>query len=422
MKKLFFAFVITFASLLPSCAWEENKPLNVDFKQGTGLFSVKDQYIDDALLYVWQRDKNRGMVATGKKGDNKYKSESWLVSPRIDLSDCSTTTLIVSQSFSDFGGIDNAKHYTCLYVSEEGEDWKPLETFTYPQTESGEITESAVDLSEYDGKDVRFAFCYTSDEDVAGTWVIRKVSIVGIGMPVVTNFAGCRSYPDGTEMVLNLPLEDEAKILYQDAATPSRAFAYDATGGLEFYNFLGEDAGWHTPEGTGLVGSVTGVYRLVNGFPRFEVSNLSDAGNILCLDSMYAISPEIVTISSLNSANVTETGNIYTVEGTLRKEDKSSFAIVETSGTLPLSFDLSDGQKLLSGLEDGMQGKVTGILYVNGENHVLHVTAFESDELSAIRQNYNATGNVRSSYGVGGERMNDRKGIHVSTGHKWIQR
>ena len=128
------------------------------------------------------------MVAKCIKGSTKYASESWLISPCIDLPTEGKCVLTFSHAAKFY---QNTSQMT-LWVSTdyESEDpssatWEQLTIPTYPPgTNWTWYNSGEIDLSAYKGQYVNVAFRYTSTADYAPQWEIKNFSIKKSTTPI----------------------------------------------------------------------------------------------------------------------------------------------------------------------------------------------------------------------------------------------
>lgn len=158
------------------------------FTTGIGQFKIVDVTRPDAISEIWKNSSSYGMVATGYSNSANYDSESWLVSPEIDLTAASNVTLSFDQALNYFSSIDVAKEQATLMVRESGKEWSQITGYSYPASLSWTFAGSGdIDLSSYIGKTVQFAFRYVSTAAKAGTWEVKNFKIAGEGGKVGSN-------------------------------------------------------------------------------------------------------------------------------------------------------------------------------------------------------------------------------------------
>lgn len=178
--------------------WTE-KPggdINVDFDGGTqpggetvvfeesfatsqGNFEIDNKQLPNGEgSFVWKQDaKYYCMKASAYINDTKYASESWLVSPLVDLSQATTATLTFDHAHNYAGTAE--EEFTLWATETSADNWQQL---TIDKYGSGfKFTTATIDLSAYAGKTIKFAFKYVSTTDAAGTWEIKNVKVIANG-------------------------------------------------------------------------------------------------------------------------------------------------------------------------------------------------------------------------------------------------
>lgn len=140
-----------------------------------GDFVVEDKQLPEELNYIWTWSGSYGMKASAFLKDTNYASESWLISPVIDLSQLTSATL----TFQQAGNFFSDMQADCsVLVSTDRQDWTPLTVEGWPEGNSWTFYDSTADLSAYAGQSqVYIAFRYTSSDMKAGTWEVRNVVV-----------------------------------------------------------------------------------------------------------------------------------------------------------------------------------------------------------------------------------------------------
>lgn len=140
-----------------------------------GDFVVEDKQLPEELNYIWTWSGSYGMKASAFLNDTNYASESWLISPVIDLSQLTSATL----TFQQAGNFFSDMQADCsVLVSTDRQDWTPLTVEGWPEGNSWTFYDSTADLSAYAGQSqVYIAFRYTSSDMKAGTWEVRNVVV-----------------------------------------------------------------------------------------------------------------------------------------------------------------------------------------------------------------------------------------------------
>lgn len=144
---------------------------------GQGDFVVEDKSLAEGLDYVWAWSGQYGMKASAFVNDTNLPSESWLISPAIDLSQLTSATLTFEQAGNKFFS-EKCENYCSVMVSTDRENWTPLKLNVWPEGNSWDFYTSTANLSAYAGQStVYIAFKYTSTSSTAGTWEVRNVVV-----------------------------------------------------------------------------------------------------------------------------------------------------------------------------------------------------------------------------------------------------
>ena len=154
--------------------------------EGQGKLTIQDVKLTEPLTYVWYYSAAYGMCASAFKDNASYDSESWLVTPQIDLTRAKTPLFSFDQAFNK---APNFTEECAVFVSTNynGDvttcDWTQLEwnlnedgTLNVPGGTSWVFQPSGYfDMSEYVGEKINIAFRYTTANGVSGTWEIRNL-------------------------------------------------------------------------------------------------------------------------------------------------------------------------------------------------------------------------------------------------------
>ena len=146
---------------------------------GQGSFTIENKKdLPEGLTYIWSYDSKYGMKASGYASNTNFDSESWLISPVIDLSSATKPVLTFRHALNFFSSVAKAKEEATLWVKAEGGEWTQLSGVAYPDSLSWTFVDSGdVDLSAYAGKKVQIAFKYVSTAEKAGTWEVDDFAI-----------------------------------------------------------------------------------------------------------------------------------------------------------------------------------------------------------------------------------------------------
>lgn len=159
--------------------------LNQDFTKGLGAFTVQDKDKGGFSGSIWKYESGKNAIygaqasASDGSGATKYKAESWLVSPEIDLTNYTEANLYFNHAFA-YVSSGQPKDYFSVQVSDDdGATWKSREVTKWLVPHSYfELAQSGnIPLSAYKGKKIKIAFVYKSTKDVAPTWEIINVTV-----------------------------------------------------------------------------------------------------------------------------------------------------------------------------------------------------------------------------------------------------
>ena len=153
--------------------------LEETFASSQGGFTIEDKQLPEGGTYVWKHDTYNDdsyMKASAFIGGSSKPSESWLVSPAIDLTQVTAATLTFDHTHK-FAGTP-FENYLTLWITEANtENWKQLTIDKYGTNNDYTFVTSTIDLSAYAGKTIKFAFKYVSDTTAAGTWEVRNIKV-----------------------------------------------------------------------------------------------------------------------------------------------------------------------------------------------------------------------------------------------------
>ena len=156
--------------------------------EGQGKLTIQNVICNEPLTYVWYYSAAYGMCASAYKEPNSYESESWLVTPQIDLTRAKTPQFGFDQAFNK---APNFTEECTVLVSTNytGDvtacDWVALEwnrmsetdaTLNIPSGTSWTFQHTGYfDFVPYVGEKINIAFRYTTSNGVSGTWEIKNL-------------------------------------------------------------------------------------------------------------------------------------------------------------------------------------------------------------------------------------------------------
>ena len=156
---------------------EVNEPYVEKFESGFGSFTIDNVNLGEGLTYVWKIDENYKCAKASAYIQKNVASESWLVSPWINIS-CAEVirNLYFDHAISKYFG-DKESEATVWIKVKDG-DWTQLTGINYPAIPDGKsfspFETQTISLAGYEGKTVKIGFKYVSSDKAAGTWEIRN--------------------------------------------------------------------------------------------------------------------------------------------------------------------------------------------------------------------------------------------------------
>lgn len=167
---------------------QEAVVLNESFATSQGAFTIDDKTLPEGGTYVWKHDAGTTtggepyyyMKASSFINKTNQASESWLISPEVDLSTATTATLTFMHIINYAGDMQTQQ---TLWVTEtSAENWQQVTIPNYPAGNNWDkVSSGNIDLSAYAGKKIKFAFKYVSTTEKAATWEIYDVKVVANG-------------------------------------------------------------------------------------------------------------------------------------------------------------------------------------------------------------------------------------------------
>ncbi len=151
------------------------------FATSIGTFTIEDKTLPEGSTYVWKHDTERKyMKASSFIGGAAKASESWLVSPEVDLTGVkSALVLSFDQILNYLNGKAVADH-VALMVKKGADDWAVV---AWPETVGENFGKgwdqytTTFDFSAYKGSKIKIAFKYVSTAECAPTWEVLNVKL-----------------------------------------------------------------------------------------------------------------------------------------------------------------------------------------------------------------------------------------------------
>ena len=294
---------------VPGVLWSES------FGTSIGTFSIEDKSKDEALSYVWSFASGYGMKATGYTNKTNYASESWLVSPVLDLANATDCSISFQQAANFFKNQDNLKAAVSVKVkAADDADWTTLEVTPWPEGTNWTFIGSTADLKAFDGKQVQIAFVYTSTADMAGTWEVKDFNLHGNGSvslpeePVVPEVPNYTSLTDlkaaATESQTEVTYEFSDLLVVGVGLRGSNTSVYVQQGeeGFLFYAKGMQEVPFK--QGDKISGKVAGQLSVYNNAAQITLSSF-DGVSVASSDN--AVEPSVLAMSTVGN----DTKHIY---------------------------------------------------------------------------------------------------------------
>ena len=157
------------------------EPYSESFETGFGSCVLDNVNLSEGLSYVWAIDKSyKCAKASAYVNKKNLPSESWLVSPWIELSAAEVIrSLYFDHAVSKYFG--NVSEEATLWIKVEGGDWTQITSIAYPEVPQDKsfspFETQVVSLAGYEGKKIKVGFKYVSTDEAAGTWEIRNFKV-----------------------------------------------------------------------------------------------------------------------------------------------------------------------------------------------------------------------------------------------------
>ena len=226
-----------FVTIIQAAASTEAKayPFNESFATDQGDFTIENVSLGDGLSNVWSQAKYNSdtyMKASAYVSGKNIASESWLISPVVDMARATAPVLSFRHCVSKFFG--DVSQEATVWIKEEGGSWNQL-TVTYPTVTSGNFSSFegvSVDVTAYAGKKVQVGFKYISTSEHAGTWEVTDVKLdEAVTGPVDPTFTvpETLSVEVGKTAKINVTTNTDGAITYTSASTAVATVAADGT-------------------------------------------------------------------------------------------------------------------------------------------------------------------------------------------------
>lgn len=149
------------------------------FSKNQGAFTIDNINLPSGSTFVWSYGgSNYGMKASSYVNKQNLASEALLVSPEVDLTDAEGAVLTFQHALNFLNGNNIDDHIALLVKKVADADWTKVEIPNKPAGSNWTFVSSGdIDLSNFDGAKIQFAFKYVSTTSCAPTWEIKNVVI-----------------------------------------------------------------------------------------------------------------------------------------------------------------------------------------------------------------------------------------------------
>lgn len=262
---------------------------------GKGKFYIEDVDKGD-LSHVWSYDSKYGMKASAYASGTAHTTESWLISPLIDLTNANDPVFTFDHAVNQFTSIDKAEEEATVWVrvGEDG-DWYQVSNVTYPSSLGWDFVNAGeLPLDEFMGKKIQIGFKYTSTAAKAGTWEIKNFK-VNDGEIVIT-------YDDMTvaELCELTKAQDNINLTFKDALVTyvqgKSAYIREGENAICAY-----DLGIALKEGQTINGSVKVNFELYRGMHEIKANTATTDSELTITDAAAGatVAPTEATLSEL---------------------------------------------------------------------------------------------------------------------------
>lgn len=148
---------------------------------GSSDWTLENVTLPEDLTYVWSWDAQYNCLkASAYANSQSYASESWAISPVIDLAEAEAPVVTFQHAVGPKNMSDEQKNYfqeNCgFYVREEAGEWVKLNVTNWP-VDWTFVSAGDLDIAEYAGKKIQLGAKYMSTDAISVTWEIKEVAV-----------------------------------------------------------------------------------------------------------------------------------------------------------------------------------------------------------------------------------------------------
>lgn len=184
-----------------------NLPFEESFAGTKGEFTINEV---SGYEGVWATNAEY-IKATAYVSSTNYAAESWLVSPKFDLTGVEKPVLKFEHVWRYATSTDD---FSLIVTNNDGTSWSEVAINEWSSGSDWTFANASVDLSAYKNQVIKFAFKYTSTATKAGTWEIKNLSFIDGLAPVLEAEETAITVPAAgvTDATLALTVENIATV------------------------------------------------------------------------------------------------------------------------------------------------------------------------------------------------------------------
>ena len=208
--------------------------LNASMKVNDGDFKAQDIALE-GVSYVWKYDSGHGYWKAGAYANNTNNpTESWLVSPEIDLSKATKPVLSFDNILNHLKGHEREGYVDAYILTDYTDDVQAatktlVEGITWGSGASWTAVNSGdIELSAYAGQKIRLAFMYKSTAECAPTFEVYNISVKE---PVKGYYADVKVFKEisESEAAMSVSTYTMASTRAADGCNRTALYAYDGS-------------------------------------------------------------------------------------------------------------------------------------------------------------------------------------------------
>lgn len=168
---------------------------------GFHLEGIVPQLANGTDLYLWTLSSSYGLVANAYSGGTRFATDTWGVSPVLDLKGCTAANVSFDWAGNYFSNQQNFMNCVQIGAREKGQtEWQILSVPSYPDGKSWTFVNSGnIDLAQWLDKEIEIGINYKSTTTLAGTFELKNfvvnaeggtVQIPGVTEPIAPGDTG----------------------------------------------------------------------------------------------------------------------------------------------------------------------------------------------------------------------------------------